>query len=288
MAKATRIVRNGSAIDATMENESARSIIVHSAGSGVNKDYNIGLLTIIEGIFRDGNCIWSIVLDSDYAKKTLKLSEREREVALAYPIMPDRDPNEVRSEVQRCVKTMARAKNVVSAYGNSQRRLKIHFREIETCSGAEALEKDVNDIVLSDGISSTEKVQMILERVGQGRFRRGLLEKWGECPITTLSLHAVLRASHIKPWSRSTDEERMDIDNGLLLSANMDAMFDEGYISFDEDGRIMVSSSVRDRDLLTTIRKKGYVSFNDRQKSYMKYHRDNIFRYPEAEIDAGL
>ena len=90
---------------------------------------------------------------------------------------------------------------------------------------------------------TTEAERLTIERVGQSFFRQALLEYWnGRCPLTGISDPALLRASHIVPWAEcESDELRLDVHNGLLLSALWDAAFDAGLISFADDGAILRS-----------------------------------------------
>jgi hypothetical protein len=90
---------------------------------------------------------------------------------------------------------------------------------------------------------TTEAERLTVERVGQSFFRQALLEYWnGRCPLTGITDPALLRASHIVPWSDcESDELRLDVHNGLLLSALWDATFDAGLISFADDGAILRS-----------------------------------------------
>ena len=90
---------------------------------------------------------------------------------------------------------------------------------------------------------STEAERLVVQRVGQDIVRDGLLEYWhGRCAVTGLAVPELLRASHIKPWADcETDAERLDVFNGLLLAPNWDAAFDAGFITFDDDGRLLVS-----------------------------------------------
>jgi hypothetical protein len=85
---------------------------------------------------------------------------------------------------------------------------------------------------------STEAERMIVQRVGQDIFRKALLDYWGSrCPLTGITDAALLRASHIVPWAEcETDALRLDVHNGLLLSALWDAAFDAGLVSFDDFG----------------------------------------------------
>ena len=85
---------------------------------------------------------------------------------------------------------------------------------------------------------------MVRQRVGQDVFREALLDYWGGgCAVTGLALPDVLRASHAKPWADcGTDEERLDVFNGLLLVAHLDALFDRGLITFDAGGAMLLSA----------------------------------------------
>jgi hypothetical protein len=88
--------------------------------------------------------------------------------------------------------------------------------------------------------------------LGQGQFRRQVLMRWhGRCVVTGCTLEYVLRASHIKPWRISNNDERLNPANGLLLTANLDALFDRCLISFENDGRMLLSGiATSDRELL--------------------------------------
>jgi hypothetical protein len=101
---------------------------------------------------------------------------------------------------------------------------------------------------------STEVQRLVRQRVGQDRYRQAMLNYWGgACAVTGLTLAPALRASHAKPWvDCSTDAERLDVFNGLLLSANLDALFDKFLISFADDGTLLVGPhlTVADRQLL--------------------------------------
>jgi putative restriction endonuclease len=97
---------------------------------------------------------------------------------------------------------------------------------------------------------STEVQRLVRQRVGQDRYRQAMLDYWGgACAVTGLTLAPALRASHAKPWADcSTDAERLDVFNGFLLSANLDALFDKFLISFRNDGALIVSSQLSDSD----------------------------------------
>jgi HNH endonuclease len=92
---------------------------------------------------------------------------------------------------------------------------------------------------------STEAERLVIQRIGQDVFREALLEYWGgRCPLTGITEPALLRASHIRPWAECTDEQRLDVHNGLLLSALWDAAFDRGLVSFSDDGAVLANPAL--------------------------------------------
>lgn len=104
---------------------------------------------------------------------------------------------------------------------------------------------------LPAGIAGTEVERMVRQRVGQNKFRDAMMDYWGgACAVTGVAIPEVLRASHAKPWAEcSTDAERLDVFNGFLLSANLDALFDRFLISFDEQGALVTSPALTGIDL---------------------------------------
>lgn len=124
-------------------------------------------------------------------------------------------------------------------------------------------------------IPETEKQQLIKARRGQGLFRARveLIEK--SCRLTGVTQKSHLRASHIKPWRSCTDAEKLDGNNGLLLSPHVDHLFDRGFVSFSDAGDILVSSKlptvVLERWGLNVNTNVG--QFNPDQKTYLAYHR---------------
>jgi putative restriction endonuclease len=94
---------------------------------------------------------------------------------------------------------------------------------------------------------TTEAERLVIQRVGQDVFREALMTYWGgQCAVTGVVEPRLLRASHIKSWGKcETDAERLDVYNGLLLAAHLDAAFDAGLISFSDEGQIIFSSRFR-------------------------------------------
>jgi len=97
---------------------------------------------------------------------------------------------------------------------------------------------------------TTEIERLVIQRVGQNIFRDALFAYWGGvCAVTGVSEPRLLRASHIKPWAQcETDGERLDVYNGLLLAAHLDAAFDAGLIAFEESGEILISDNLTESD----------------------------------------
>ena len=99
--------------------------------------------------------------------------------------------------------------------------------------------------------------------------------------MTGLGVPGLLRASHIKAWSQcESDEERLDVFNGLLLGANLDALFDSGWISFSPEGEFIVSTELADhqRDILGIPRRAELKGLTDAHQQYLKWHRANLFK----------
>lgn len=93
---------------------------------------------------------------------------------------------------------------------------------------------------------TTEAERLTVERIGQSLFRQALVEYWnGRCPLTGITDQALLRASHIVPWAEcESDALRLDVHNGLLLSALWDSAFDGGLVSFADDGTVLHSQNL--------------------------------------------
>lgn len=138
----------------------------------------------------------------------------------------------------------------------------------------------VKEILANTSIHSTEKIQLVLARVGQGKFRKNVLARAKCCDVTGFEDASLLLASHILPWAKcKTDAQRLDANNGLLLSPNLDRLFDRGLITFDGNGAMLalgenlaaltqlVPSAFEGQDKL---RKKP----NSKQQEYLKMHME--------------
>ncbi|PRD57379.1 hypothetical protein C5749_01715 [Sphingobacterium gobiense] len=139
-----------------------------------------------------------------------------------------------------------------------------------------SIEKDIADIVQGN-LGSTEKETLILARIGQGKFRNDLINKWKGCTISGYPETSLLVASHIKPWSKCDHIEKLDPDNGLLLIPNYDKLFDRGLISFKENGSIIFSDLFSDSDFFD-IDESITIDLNEGTRKYMEYHRKHVLK----------
>lgn len=139
---------------------------------------------------------------------------------------------------------------------------------------------DVRDILEDTSKPETERLAEVAIRLGQGKFRADLQQEFGNaCAATRLAVLPALRASHIVPWKESDSAQKLDPKNGLLLSANLDALFDRYMITFRPNGKLEVSKSVMQRDLerlgpIQDLQSKPC----DRRAAYLRQHNAEFER----------
>ncbi|MCK1475016.1 HNH endonuclease [Bradyrhizobium sp. 197] len=166
---------------------------------------------------------------------------------------------------------------------DQQRSFANGFSSLRDAAIIQSLEQIVrawqNDARVGLPAGPTTAQALIDARLGQGTFRRSLEAKWSSaCAVTGCTISGILRASHIKPWAASNDSERLDPENGLLLIAHVDGLFDKGLISFGKDGQMLLSKRISRRDrkylrLPTSLRKGP----SEQQCHFLEYHRVKIF-----------
>ena len=149
--------------------------------------------------------------------------------------------------------------------------LKSDIDELEECLASE-----------TNPEKRTEIETLIKARQGQGIFRQNVLEQYPSCPLTGLDIQPLLIASHIKPWSKCNNEERLDPFNGLMLAPHIDALFDSGLITFDTDGTIKISPKID----LKNQKRLGIspdmkLKIRPKSKKYFEYHRNHVFQKEE-------
>ncbi|MDJ1087923.1 HNH endonuclease [Macrococcoides caseolyticum] len=140
-------------------------------------------------------------------------------------------------------------------------------------------------LIESDDLLTNINTNKVIERqynlkvrTAQSFFRNNLLKKYHKCFLCVINFKPLLVASHIKPWAYCKDEEKIDIENGLILCSHHDTLFDKGYLTF-VDGYIRVSNLINKENLNLDINAldKKY-SLSKKQKVYMKFHNTFIFK----------
>jgi putative restriction endonuclease len=130
-------------------------------------------------------------------------------------------------------------------------------------------------------IGDTEKTQIVLARRGQGIFKENVRKLEKRCRITGVERLVHLRASHIRPWRDSDNQARPDGENGLLLTPSIDHLFDLGFISFDDKGRLLISPVAHTESLrrmgIQTDASFSVGGFSEGQRRHLDYHRERVF-----------
>ncbi|HET9130756.1 MAG TPA: HNH endonuclease signature motif containing protein [Terriglobia bacterium] len=159
------------------------------------------------------------------------------------------------------------AADVIANYGNATVEWEEHLRD---------------EIASDRAITETEKEQLILARRGQGRFRQNVQQLERFCRVTKVDRSEHLRASHCKPWRDCrTNEERLNGENGLLLTPSIDHLFDRGFISFEDKGELLISPVAHfislNRMGVPTKERINVGAFSEGQKKFLDFHRNYVF-----------
>jgi len=159
------------------------------------------------------------------------------------------------------------------------------FQEIASLKIAFSLDDALADPIEAElqmriGLSVTEKLQLVKSRRGQGLFRANLKLVELGCRVTGVRQTELLIASHIKPWTKSNDTEKLDGFNGLLLAPHVDRLFDRGLMSFKDDGEMLISPQLEPEVLSKwhIPRDLSVGAFSPNQSAYLEYHRDDVFQ----------
>lgn len=130
-------------------------------------------------------------------------------------------------------------------------------------------------------LGETERKQLVLARRGQGRFKENVRVLEFRCRVTGVTRDEHLRASHIRPWRDSDNNQRLDGENGLLLTPSIDHLFDRGFISFENNGRLIVSPAAHRLSLqrmgVGVGEEVNVGGFSAGQREYLDYHRNEVF-----------
>ena len=143
-------------------------------------------------------------------------------------------------------------------------------------------EKAIEDIEKSK-LTPTEKQAIIMARVGQGTYRKKLLEETNICPFTMVDDEHLLIASHIKPWKYATNQEKKDPKNGFVFTPTYDKLFDKGFISFTDNRELIVSPWLSNYNrsrlgLVDGMMVEKLPVIDSKRQTYLLYHREHIFK----------
>ena len=163
------------------------------------------------------------------------------------------------------------------------------YAEIKNLQAASALslKSDIDELEecltsQTDPEKRTEIETLIKARLAQGKFRKDVLKLYPSCPLTGLDIEPLLIASHIKPWSKCNNEERLDPSNGLMLAPNIDALFDSGLITFETDGTIKISPKIDpENQERLGISPDMQLKIEPESEKYFEYHRNHVFQKEE-------
>lgn len=128
-------------------------------------------------------------------------------------------------------------------------------------------------------LSGEEKEDIVKIRINQDKFRKLLLEKYSKCCLCGVTCEDFLISSHLKPWRESDKKEKLEVGNGLLLCPNHDKLVDKGFISFDENGKVLISTKLNaiNRTFMN-IDSKMKIEITEENSAYIKYHREHVFQ----------
>ena len=144
----------------------------------------------------------------------------------------------------------------------------------ETARQDAALEAEISPIR-----EGRDRLALIKSRVNQSAFRNYLFRRYKHCCLCEVREPSLLVASHIKPWSQSNARERLDVDNGFLFCPNHDQLFDQGWITFDDSGKICLAKELcqKDRDSMH-VDENMQITLREGNKAYLAYHCEKIFK----------
>jgi putative restriction endonuclease len=138
-----------------------------------------------------------------------------------------------------------------------------------------------HEVESDETMTETEKLTLIASRIGQGKFKDNVKRIESRCRVTKVDKIEHLRASHLKPWRDSDNFERLNGENGLLLTPSIDHLFDRGFISFEDNGDLLVSPVSHKLSLekmgVPAKTKLNVGSFSEGQKAFLDFHREDIF-----------
>jgi len=176
---------------------------------------------------------------------------------------------------------------LVDLLGAEARELVLGYRVAEEAPIASAIglveweEHELSQVQADTTLPETDRQAIVLARRGQGLFKKRVMRIEHACRITGVDREEHLRASHCKPWRDASNEERLDGENGLLLTPSIDHLFDRGFISFEDNGDLLVSPVAHKLSLsrmgVITTGRLNVGAFAEGQRKYLDFHREFVF-----------
>jgi len=142
-------------------------------------------------------------------------------------------------------------------------------------------ERRLEEVVVRDkSVRETDRIAIVHARLGQGLFKERVMQIEKRCRITGVENTTHLIASHCKPWRDSNNEERLNGENGLLLTPSIDHLFDRGFIGFEDNGRLIISPVAHRPSLekmgIDTVKNVNVGNFSSGQKNFLDFHRNSV------------
>ncbi|MGE6265329.1 HNH endonuclease [Aeromonas media] len=222
---------------------------------------------------------WEVLIDWELLEKPIRPKDHLELIAPLLPsknspLQPNGNGNQscylagISNELGNLLFSLANRVNPFFADDIEQHQAELEGDAIEATIKASTLEV-------------TEKMQLTKARIGQGLFRSNLEAIEPACRVTGVTNKALLIASHIKPWTKcDNNAERLDGNNGLLLSPHIDKLFDRGWITFTDSGDLLCTKPSIEQALLQwgIALPLNVGPFNAKQAAFLEYHRDEMFR----------
>ena len=163
---------------------------------------------------------------------------------------------------------------IQNSKSNRETALKIYRKFLREEISIENERIEINQM----NLSKTEKEYLRKARLGQGKYRKELISLWKGCSVSGITQESLLIASHIKPWSDSNNKERVDKFNGFLLLPTLDKLFDKGFISFNDNGIIIISRQIDKEDFdILNINENMKIKIFSENIPYLQYHQKEVF-----------
>jgi putative restriction endonuclease len=243
--------------------------------------------------FGQAGAYWDMIgwrLDIRFSELRLPIKPAEHMTVLA-PLLPDRyAPLRANGAglqsvyLTRLPEQLAAA--LIDLLGAEARDMVLGHRVSEELPVATAIglveweEHELSKVQTDETLPETERQAVVLARRGQGLFKQRVMRIEHACRITGVRQEEHLRASHCKPWRDASNEERLDGENGLLLTPNIDHLFDRGFIGFEGNGDLIVSPVAHRESLLRMgidpQRSLNVGAFATGQRRYLDFHCSNV------------